>query len=650
MLESTCQAEHRRKTMLCSLENIYKYYDDIPILEDICLTINEGERVGLVGVNGCGKTTLLSIIAGKIGYDKAPDGTGSLGFSGNCRIGFLEQGVGLSAECTIAEEMKKPFAELESEYARISELEKKLSDLEGGELAAAEAEYSHLCSHFENNDGYIIDVKIKTVLNGMGFSDLDLKRSVNSLSGGERTRLALAKLLLEAPTLLILDEPTNHLDLETMQWLENYLKDYKGAVLTVSHNRYFLDSVCTRICEIERKKLKSYSGNYSFFVKKKKEDVARQEKLYNAEQAEIERLQFFIDKNRVSATSAKAAKSKQHMLDRIKENAVEKPITRQKAAKIRLEYDINPPTELFEASDIDICVGDKTLIESFSLSLRRGDRVGIIGPNGSGKTSVLKSVQGINPHSKGRIYWAPNVKIAYFDQKNELLNNRFSVMEEVHRRYPQMTDFEVRSILGSVLLSGENVFKPVGALSGGEKTKLSFALMSLKRGNVLILDEPTNHLDISTKEVLEDALDSYTGTIIFVSHDRYLLNRIATRIVEIKDGKAREYKGNYDDYLALKAAEQAEEQNPRIANPAEPKKQYRTKSQRAEDVKKKQELKELEASVEALEAETAELELKICEPDIASDYQKMQELLKILEEKKKELNDKTEMWFSMQEQ
>ncbi len=637
--------------MLCSLEKIWKYFNGEPLLRDINFTINEGERIGLVGRNGCGKTTLLSIITGNLGYDPSPENEGRLSFSGNCRIGYLEQGVGLSAECSVADEMRKPFAELDREHERMAELEEALSgSLSDSEREKAEAEYSQISTHFENNEGYLIDVKIKTILNGMGFSGLDLSRSVNSLSGGERTRLSLAKLLLESPSLLILDEPTNHLDLDTMTWLEDYLLDYKGAILVVSHNRYFLDKVCTRICEIEDGRFRSYSGNYSFYVKQKREDNLRQEKLYEAEQEKIKELQFFIDKNRVSATSAKAAKSKQHMLDRIVDNAVEKPKMYEKSAKIRLEYDIEPPKEVFSAENVDISADGKVLLESFSLNMRRGDKVGIIGKNGTGKTTILKTIQGINPHSKGRINWAQNVKLAYYDQKNEYLNPNNTVIEEIHHRYPRMTDYEVRSVLGSVLLTGENVFKEVGVISGGEKTKLSFALMSLKRGNFLILDEPTNHLDISTKEVLEDALKEYTGTILFVSHDRYLLNKIADRIVEIRDGKAYEYKGNYDDYLKARELEKAEELKEVVPSPAQPeKKQYRTKSQRAEDVRRKQEIQELEKRIANLEQEIKDTEELICQPEIASDYQKMDELCRGLDEKKNELNELMDKWLEMQE-
>lgn len=635
--------------MLLSLENVYKYFNGEPVLENICLTVNEGERIGIVGVNGCGKTTLLSIITQRIPYDKAPDGSGALSFAGNVSIGYLEQGVGLSAECSICDEMRKPFRNLDEESERMRKLEQSFSYLRGDDLAQAEAEYARISAHFENNDGYIIDVKIKRVLNGMGFNGIDLERSVNSLSGGERTRLALAKLLLESPSLLILDEPTNHLDLETMQWLEDYLTEYKGAVLTVSHNRYFLDKLCTRICEIEFKHIKSYTGNYTKFVEQKKADTARQEKLYEAEQAKMRELQFFIDKNRVSATSAKAAKSKQHMLDRIIENATEKPHTNHKPAKIKLEYDIEPPKEVFEADNVDISVneGKNILVDNFSLSIRRGERVAIIGANGAGKSSILKTIQNITPHSKGRIYWAPNVKIAYFDQKNEMLNVKNTVIEEVHSRYPLMTDLQVRNVLGSVLLSSENVFKLVGVISGGEKTKLSFALMMLKRGNVLILDEPTNHLDISTKEVLEEALCEYSGTIIFVSHDRYLLNKIATRIVEVKDGYVTEYKGNYDSYLEQKALIEENKRNEAPQQSQQQKKQYRTKNQRADDVKRKQEIKELEVRIESLEAEIKELENMICDPDTAADYLKMSELCSLLESKKTELCKTEDDWLTM---
>ncbi len=632
--------------MLLSLENVYKYYGGELLLENICLTINENDKIGLVGANGCGKTTLLSIITDTVAFDKSPENLGGISRSGNCVIGYLEQGVGLSSECSISEEMRKPFLKLDQEKQRMEALEQSFAHLSGKALEEAENEYNALSSHYENNDGYIIDVKIQTVLNGMGFIGFDLSRSVNSLSGGERTRLALARLLLEAPSLLILDEPTNHLDLTTMTWLEEYLAEYKGAVLTVSHNRYFLDRVCNKICEIEAKRLKQYSGNYTFFVNQKKVEKESQRKLYEAEQKKMEELRFFIDKNRASATSAKAAKSKQHMLDRIKENAVEKPIEYTKTAKIKLEYNIEPPKDVFEATDLDISVGERVLIESLNLKVRRGEKIGIIGENGIGKSSILKTVLKINPHTNGKIFWANNVKTAYYDQKNERLDERKTVIEEVHSRYPLMSELQIRKLLGSVMLTGENVFKQVGVISGGEKTKLAFALLMLEKANVLVLDEPTNHLDILTKEVLEEALQEYTGTIIFVSHDRYLLNKIATQILEVTKGGTKLYKGNYNDYLKEKEFEALLEAT-KAAPKVEPKKQYRTKQDRAEDAKRKQRAKELEAMIEALEAEITDLEAKTCDPEFAKDYQQLNDACNELEAKKVLVSQLSDEWLEL---
>ncbi len=632
--------------MLASIENVYKIFNGEELLSDINLTIEDGDRIGLVGINGCGKTTLLSILTGKMDFDKTEDGRGSVAISNSTRVGYLEQHTGLEGDASIADEMRKPFSELDKAKDRMTALEEMMSSLSGYELEKASDEYAKLTAYFESNDGYLVDVKINTVLNGMGFGGIDRTRPINSLSGGERTRLALAKLLLEAPSLLILDEPTNHLDLSTMMWLEDYLQDYKGAILTVSHNRYFLDKLCTRICEIEDGRLKSYSGNYTKFLELKKADIERQEKLYEQQQKKIGELQFFIDKNRASATSAKAAKSKQHMLDRIVEDAVEKPRTYQKPPKIKLEYDIVPPKDVLIVKGVDITAGEKRLIESLDLHVRRGDKVAIIGDNGIGKSTILKAIQNLNPHSKGSIAWAMNTKLAYFDQKNEQLDPNNSVIEEIHKRYPRMSDLEVRSLLGKVLLTGENVYKPVSVISGGEKTKLSFGLMMLRRGNVLILDEPTNHLDIMTKEVLEEALSEYDGTIIFVSHDRYLINKIASRVVEITANGINEYEGNFDSYIRAKEAEKAVLPSPApVVKKDEAKKQYRTKQQRSDDARRKREQAELEAHIEELEAEISRLEEAICSPEAASDYQKMNEVCQSLEAAKDELNECMERWM-----
>lgn len=646
--------------MLLHAEHIYKYFEaDSPILEDISFTVEPKDRIGLIGVNGCGKTTLLNIICGKTGFDPTPEGYGAVSVARGCKIGYLEQNSGMSSFSTVEEELRKPFQDLDDEYRRMCELSEKMPSLSGKELERASGEYASLSMHYEANDGYITDVKINTVLNGMGFKDLDRSREISSLSGGERTRLALCKLLLEQPDLLILDEPTNHLDLNSTSWLEGYLRDYKGALLTVSHNRYFLDRVCTKIMELEDKHLKIYRGDYTAFTVQKKAEILRQEKIWEHEQQKIKELQFFIDKNRVSATSASAAKSKQHMLDRIVEGAVEKPKKPKRPPIIRLEYDIDPPKEVFKMENVDITVGDNiTLLDSLSFELRRGDRLGIIGPNGVGKSSVLKTMLNLNPHSHGRISWAMNVKIAYFDQKNEQLDPHNTVIEEVHKRYPLMTDQSIRTLLGGVLISGEDVYKPIGVISGGEKTKLSFALMTLKRGNVLILDEPTNHLDSYTCEALEDALAEYKGTMVIVSHDRYLLNKLATRILEITPGSAREFEGNYDSYAEVKLEEanaeaelkarQAEEEKA-SGRREQVKKQYRTREQRAKDAKRKQDLNAAEAHIAELEKEISEIEAILADPSSSSDYKEFGKKCERLECAKRELDLAMERWIALDE-
>lgn len=636
--------------MLLSAEHIWKYFEaDIPTLEDISFSIEKGDRIGLVGVNGCGKTTLLNIITDRIGFDPTPGGDGAVNVARDCTVGYLEQNSGMGGENTVDFEMHRPFSALLDEYRRIEELSEKMPLLSGDDLENAAAEYAKLSAHFEANDGYLVDVKINTVLGGMGFAGIDRQRKISSLSGGERTRMALCKLLLESPDLLILDEPTNHLDLESTMWLEGYLSDYKGAVLVVSHNRYFLDKLCTRIFELEDRRLNIYKGNYTAYLRLKKAENERREKLYEQQQQKIRELQFYIDKNRVSATSAKQAKNKQHMLDRIVEEGVEKPKKPKRPPKIRLEYDIVPPKEVLSVNGVDISVGEgdarRTLIGSLSLEIRRGEKVGIIGPNGVGKSSILKTIQNINPHESGTVRWAQNVKIAYFDQKNEELDPRNTVIEEVHRRYPRMNDAEIRTLLGGVLLTGENVFKPVGVISGGEKTKLSFAIMMLRRGNVLILDEPTNHLDSATCEVLEDALVEFDGTMILVSHDRYLLNKVVTRIIEVTPNGVKSYEGNFDGYIAAKELETEAAPKPAEAVKKEPKKQYRTREQRAADAKRKQEHRDAEERIDALEAEIREIEAALADPAVGGDYQKVAELCERLEEAKREVEEMMEVWM-----
>lgn len=645
--------------MLLNVEHLYKYFNGQALLKDINFTVEDREAVGLIGVNGCGKSTLLNIITGSEGYDKTPEGLGSVNIAGKASIGFLRQNSGLNSELTIGEEMKNAFAPLLETLDKMKVLEKKMAD--GGDIDSISHEYAELSSYFEARDGYRIDVKIKQVLNGMGFGSTPTDRVISTLSGGEKTRLALAKLLLEEPNLLILDEPTNHLDFETLMWLEDYLKGYKGAIIIVSHDRYFLNKVCTRICEIEQGRLTSYRGDYSSYLVQKKMNSERQLKEYEAHQKEIAKLEDYVAKNLVRASTSKMAKSRQHMLDRIER--IDKPLMYTKPPKIKLEYDIEPTKDIVRVVDCPLVVGDgadkKELIKSLTMNVRRGEHVAIIGANGIGKTSILKLIQGIIPHEGGNISWGGNVKISYFEQEHAILDPHKTVLEEIMDRYPRLSEQQARSVLGAVLLTGENVFKPISVLSGGERAKLCFAIMALNRGNVLVLDEPTNHLDLSTKEVLEDALAEFGGTIILVSHDRYLLNKVASRIIEIKHDDVNSYEGNFDAYSeAVNAARQLKMQSEAEIKRAEEEKaykenkarQYRSKEQRAADAQKRNRIRELEKEIEDTEVLIFELENAISDPEIASDYSKMSEKCKELEEAKTALDQKMDEWAELSDQ
>lgn len=645
--------------MLLNVEHLYKYFNGQALLKDINFTVEDREAVGLIGINGCGKSTLLNIITGSEGYDKTPEGLGSVNIAGKASIGFLRQNSGLNSELTIGEEMKNAFATLLETLDKMKVLEKKMAD--GGDIDSISHEYAELSSYFEARDGYRIDVKIKQVLNGMGFGSTPTDRVISTLSGGEKTRLALAKLLLEEPNLLILDEPTNHLDFETLMWLEDYLKGYKGAIIIVSHDRYFLNKVCTRICEIEQGRLTSYRGDYSSYLVQKKMNSERQLKEYEAQQKEIAKLKDYVAKNLVRASTSKMAKSRQHMLDRIER--IDKPLMYSKPPKIKLEYDIEPTKDIVRVVDCPLVVGDgadkKELIKSLTMNVRRGEHVAIIGANGIGKTSILKLIQGIIPHEGGNISWGGNVKISYFEQEHAILDPHKTVLEEIMDRYPRLSEQQARSVLGAVLLTGENVFKPISVLSGGERAKLCFAIMALNRGNVLVLDEPTNHLDLSTKEVLEDALAEFGGTIILVSHDRYLLNKVASRIIEIKHDEANSYEGNFDAYSeAVNAARQLKMQSEAEIKRAEEEKaykenkarQYRSKEQRAADAQKRNRIRELEKEIEGTEVLIFELENAISDPEIASDYSKMSEKCKELEEAKTALDQKMDEWAELSDQ
>ena len=644
--------------MLLSMTSVNKFYNGNQILKNVNLTVNEGDRIGLIGINGCGKTTLLRLITGKEEPDRFTEEDGIISIASKTSIGYLEQMGALDNENTVIEEMKSVFSELISISERMKELEKLMAESSDNYEAFSE-EYSRISAYYESNDGYIIKVKIKTILNGMGFSEDMFDRVISSFSGGEKTRLAIAKLRLENPNILILDEPTNHLDFRTVMWLEDYLKDYRGALLIVSHDRYFLDKTVTSICEIENTVLTRYKGNYTAFTRLKEEAVTRQQKEYDLQQKEIAKMEDYVARNLVRASTSKSAKSRIKALDKMER--IEKPNTYHKAAKLEFTFAQDPPQEVLKVKDIDVSVGfgddRRTLVDSLSFEVRRGEKLAVIGDNGIGKSTLLKVIQEKLPH-KGKVIWAANVRISYFDQEAANINRSNTVFEEIHSRYPLLSDLEVRNLLGKVRLVGENVFKQAGVVSGGERCKLCFAIMMMEHGNVLILDEPTNHLDLQTKEVLEDALERFEGTIIYVSHDRYLLNRISTRILEITAEGTESFNGGFDDYMKIKtqreqaaaeAADAAKQEELRVQYAEKKEKAFKTKEQRNLDAKNRQRIRDIEKQMNELQEEQDRLEAELTDEKVISDYSLMNEKCTRINEIKELSNQLFDEWAELSE-
>lgn len=641
--------------MLASLININKIYNGNQLLSNISLTIDESDKIGLVGNNGCGKTTLLKILTGSVEPDRFTEKDGIVSIAAKTTIGYLEQMNGLDSEKTVMEEMRSVFRPILDGIDRLREIE---LEIEMGDNSSAD-EYQQLSSWIEANDGYNTDVKIRMILNGMGFSEKDLGRTCSGFSGGEKTRLCISRLLLEEPNLLILDEPTNHLDFKTIMWLEDYLRAYRGAVLIVSHDRYFLDRLCTSICEIERGTLTRYRGNYSAFVRQRSENDARREKEYEMQQKQIAQLEDYVARNLVRASTTKMAQSRRKQLEKMER--IEKPFHDTKSAKIHFTYAVEPPLDVLKVKGIDISVGEgnarKTLVEEMSFDVRRGEKIGVIGDNGIGKSTLLRIIQDQLPH-KGIVRWNSNVKISYFEQESTNLNRELTVMEELHSRYPSMSELEVRGLLAQVRLVGENVFKETGVISGGERAKLCFAIMMQEHGNVLILDEPTNHLDLSSKEAIEEALAEYTGTVIFVSHDRYLLSKIADRIIELTDGECRQHNYNFDKYLDVLREEQAEQKRladaEKFAKAAEAAKEksakvYRSKQQRSADAARKNQMRALEKEIDELQAKIDALTEEIGREEVYSDYELMNAKCSEIEELKAKMDENFELLIELDE-
>ncbi len=641
--------------MLISIDGLNKYFGETQVLKNVKMTVNEKCRYGLIGVNGAGKSTLLKIIMGTLNFEE-----GELVKKPGLKVGYLEQNNGLERDSSIIVEMRKVFDDVFEAEQRMRRLENEMaeiSDHNSDEYKRISSSYTAAQNYFDSRDGYNIDVKIKTILNGMGFGDRDMDTVIATLSGGEKTRLAIARLLLEEPELLILDEPTNHLDFKTLRWLEEYLVNYNGAILTVSHDRYFLDKIVSHIYEVERGKVFFYAGNYSKYIVQKAERRLREEKEYEMQQMQIAQLQTYVDKNIARASTSNSAKSRLKTLENME--ILEKPDGDLKSMRLKFEHTKEPYKDVLTVKDLDIVVGEerKVLCRDIDLEVKKKEKIAIIGSNGIGKSSFLKIIQGLIPYYKGTVEWGKNVSISYYEQENLNLNADKIALDELWDRFPDVPEAEIRRVLGNVLLTKDDVFKPVKIISGGERAKLAFCIIMLEKSNVIILDEPTNHLDLASKEVLEQAMSEYGGTMIFVSHDRYLLNKVPDKIVEIDENGLRVYQGNYDYYCevqereAAKAAEAAAKEaveRAAVAARAASDNGYKSKEQRRIEAQRKNRIRELEGLIEQAEMRISELEEEMTREEVFSDYKLMAEKCAETDELRKKLEEYYDEWSGLE--
>jgi ATP-binding cassette subfamily F protein 3 len=638
--------------MLLQATGITKLYGVQSVLDGINLQVNEKERVGLVGVNGAGKSTFLQILAGELSFD-----SGQIHKSKETTIGYLAQNSGLQSDKTIGEEMLTVFTPLTDAESELRRLEEQIADPALAEDPKRYEEllerYARLSDWFKDHGGYEMNTRIRSVLHGMGFGDFAPDTRISTLSGGQKTRLALARILLQAPDLLMLDEPTNHLDIETLTWLEDYLRGYPGGILVVSHDRYFLDRLVTTIVEIERHQSRRYTGNYSRYVDIKASEYEARLKQYEKQQDEISRMEEFVQRNIVRASTTKRAQSRRKALDKM--DRIDKPLGDLKKANFSFEPDFMSGKEVLQVRDVAVAFseGQSPLFRNAAFELRRGETAALIGPNGIGKSTMLQCMIGTREPSAGTINWGAKVKIGYYDQEQTRLNPSNTVLEELWSEYPMLEEARIRTILGNFLFSGEDVLKKVAALSGGEKARVALSKLMLRGANMLILDEPTNHLDLVSREVLEAALIGFEGTLLFISHDRYFLNKMAERVLELSPDGIDQYLGNYDDYiekkreledLAKDAAEQAAlASSKHAAKETIPVEKGTASSFEADKQAKRDErnrqrrLAELEESIATLEEEIAFAENEMTKPEVYQDYLALQGYEQELRDKKEQL-------------
>ena len=598
--------------MLLTIQNIQKYFGAELCLRNISCVLDAQDRAGIIGENGAGKTTLIKIITGELYPD---DGIVTLAHGAT--IGYLEQNSVLDPACTVYGEMENAFRSVLDAMDEMKRLERQMAECPGDHMLLER--HAQLSAVVDAADGYNMDTQIKKILNGMAFPAPDYQKSVAVLSGGEHTRLCLAKLLLQKPDLLILDEPTNHLDFETMEWLESYLKTYPGAILVVSHDRYFLDAVCNRIFEIEDNTLTAYKGNYSAYLPQKEAAVALQQKQHDADMEKAAKLEDYIARNLVRASTTKMAQSRRKQLEKME--ITEAPRTSHTDLKFRFTFDVTPYNEILTAKNISVTLGGKRLVEGLDLLVKRGERLVIAGPNGAGKSTLLRVLDGKLRPQAGTVRLGAGAKPSVFEQQQ--LRRGGTVISTIWDKYPKFTELEVRSHLAKLNFRGEDVFKPCSALSGGELARLRFAEILLEKPNLLFLDEPTNHLDIYTRESLGAALASYEGTLVLVTHDRYLMNSLACPILFIENGKTSLYE-DYDAMMHRGAV--PPEKNIAPEKKASAGKAAYGKEQRRRRAELRARIKALEDEMETLALRIMALEGEVNDPDVLRDHTRLRDV------------------------
>ncbi|MCU5739302.1 ABC-F family ATP-binding cassette domain-containing protein [Bacillus mobilis] len=620
--------------ILLQVNALSKLYGAETILANIKLEVQTKDRIALVGRNGAGKSTLLKIIAGELSHDG-----GEIIKPKDVSIGYLAQNTGLETSLTIWDEMLTVFTHLQQMETKLRRLEQEMGKEENFSNEATYerllADYDQLQLDYKDQGGYQYEADIRSILSGLGFPVETHQTTISTLSGGQKTRLALGKLLLTKPDLLILDEPTNHLDIETLTWLEQYLQGYPGAILIVSHDRYFLDKLVTQVYEISNKESRRFVGNYSKYLDLKSALYEQEMKRYEKQQDEIAKLEDFVQKNIARASTTKRAQSRRKQLDRME--LLTRPLGDSKSASFHFDIEKQSGNDVLQVKDATIGYDEDPIIEHVTMRLTRGDSVALVGPNGIGKSTLLKSLVNKLPLLHGDVSFGSNVSVGYYDQEQANLTSSKRVLNELWDEYPLQPEKEIRTILGNFLFTGDDVLKPVSSLSGGQKARLALAKLMMQKSNLLILDEPTNHLDLNSKEILENALIDYPGTLLFVSHDRYFINRVTTTVVELSTEGAQEYLGDYDYYVekknemieraAFEQQEQQESQAPVQKTVAQEKLNYLEEKERKQlERQRTRKIEELEQNIVEFEEEIATLEDQLCLPEIYADYEKASEI------------------------